>query len=91
MARDEDRQPTTTRPLLFSLSLSLSRARARARVRFITFYRIFIFLHHFFSLFPRTCAAPTIRQIARNNGTPPGDPFRMLHALALAALLAPRV
>lgn len=30
----------------------------------------------------------TIRQIARNNGTPPGDPFQMLHALTLAALLA---
>lgn len=36
-------------------------------------------------------SGPTIRQIARNNGTPPGNPFRMLHALTLAALLAPRI
>jgi len=49
-----------------SLSLSLSRARARA-LRFITFYRIFIFLHYFFSRLPRTCAWP-VRRYARSRG-----------------------
>lgn len=67
---------TTARALPLFLSLSVSRGRL------ITFYRIFIFLYYFFFLL---LPGPTIRQIARNNGAPAGDSFRMLRALALAA------
>jgi len=61
-------------------------ASSVSRGCFVIFYCIFIFLYYFF-FFLLLLPDLTIHQIARNNGMPLGDPFRMLHAFTLAGVL----